>query len=161
MNDNSRNKQHLARFLPPNLLQKWSERNQTEERLARIWREAILDPDLKENLSPKSITKGILTVVSDVPVWISRARHMKGEILEQLRQHQEGKGLMGLHFRVQPSNFGSVPGSTVKTTRSKAKLSDKAIDVISQTAQDIKDEELRQAMERLGDPGNLGNSNKK
>lgn len=150
MGDKYRESRQLGRFLPKNLAEKWSERNQARSGLERLWQEAIEDQDLRTHLTPVSINQGVIIISSNVPAWIARARHMKQEILEQLRSHPEGRKLLGLRFRVNPSVPVTLPGLQNKVPIRKPHLSHAAARTISETAQAVKDDELREALERLG-----------
>jgi hypothetical protein len=116
------------------------------ERNQRLLREirSILPPPLDAHCMHAALDDGVLTLITDSPVWSSRLRFF-APALEQQLGPRNGR-ICACRVRVQPS-------AAAPTRVSRQKLSDQVVQHLIEAASGIEDDRLATALRRLASTG--------
>lgn len=90
---------------------------------------------------------GRLLLVIDNAHWATRLRYQQEQLTERLRRHPQFSDLRIIQFRVRPQQHGTAQQQSVAVTRHS--ISTHARQTLSQCAENIEDEQLRNALLRL------------
>lgn len=103
-----------------------------------------LAPAAREQLQLGSYDNGVLTLVLAEAAWATRLRYQEARLLDQLRQHSEFTGLQRIRLKVRPAS--SAPETAEEERRY---ISATASEHIRDSAENIQDPQLREALQRL------------
>lgn len=141
----SKHFQHACRFLRHN--EKTAGYIAAIERQTQLLGEvrAILPPPLDEHCLYAQLEAGVLTLLTDSPVWSSRLRFLTPEIEHRLAPRHGP--IAACRIRIQPH----APGSPAKTANKR--LSAKTVQHLMEVATGIEDVRLAAALRRLAEAG--------
>ena len=139
---------HACRFLAGN--DKIAAYLNMIERNAKLLRDVrrSLPAPLDEHCLYASLDAGILTLVTDSPVWSSRLRFFAPELERSLSS--DSSPIASCHIRVQPQAVSPSPPSGREPGH---KLSRRTVDHLIEAAAGIEDAELAAALRRLARVG--------
>lgn len=139
---------HACRFLAGN--DKIAAYLDTIERNAKLLRDIrhSLPVPLDEHCLYASLDAGILTLVTDSPVWSSRLRFFAPELERSLSSHSSP--VASCHIRIQPRAVSPSPPSGREPGY---KLSRRTANHLIEAAEGIEDAELAAALRRLARVG--------
>jgi len=106
--------------------------------------EKYLEPTQKLHVHVANYRQGCLVLQTANAAIATKLRFQIPQLLQSLRQDEQLPGLANIKIIVRPESKHSVP------TANPARLSQKASEVLKQTADIISDPKLRHALEKLG-----------
>lgn len=135
----------IYNYLSGQAFTRWSHERDSARKLECAWNDRV-DPPLSAHTRPASYRAGRLVVHADSSLWANRLRYQQKHTMQTLRQHPYFVDLAELRIRVAPLSQVKPADSN----RPQARLSEASTRVIKAMAQDIKDPDLKAALERLG-----------
>lgn len=110
---------------------------------------AILPPPLDEHCLHASLDAGVLTLLTDSPVWSSRLRFFTPELERHLTPRHGAIVTCRIRIRIRPDT--GVPSSTTSEKASTNRLSTKTARHLMDTAAGIQDTQIAAALRRLAE----------
>ncbi|WP_185268741.1 DUF721 domain-containing protein [Halopseudomonas xiamenensis] len=105
--------------------------------------ESVLEPAAREHCRAASYRDGLLRLLVSDSQWATRIRYQQKRLIRQLQAYTEFATLTKIHCKVQPPLVKKAPPVR------KMKRSNVAAESLSETAEQIRDPDLRSALERL------------
>ncbi|PRB84423.1 DUF721 domain-containing protein [Pseudomonas sp. MYb185] len=112
------------------------------ERL-QILLDSVLEPAAREHCRAASYRDGLLRLLVSDSQWATRIRYQQKRLIRQLQAYTEFATLTKIHCKVQPPLVKKAPPVR------KMKRSNVAAESLTETAEQIRDPNLRSALERL------------
>jgi len=112
------------------------------ERL-QVLLESVLEPAAREHCRAASYRDGLLRLLVSDSQWATRIRYQQKRLIRQLQAYTEFATLTKIHCKVQPPLVKKAPPVR------KMKRSNVAAESLTETAEQIRDPNLRSALERL------------
>ncbi|GMR21415.1 MAG: hypothetical protein BMS9Abin36_2015 [Gammaproteobacteria bacterium] len=138
----------ISNFLPDRLIKTIRQKAGTDALLGSCWQREVSAP-LNEHTRPIRFEQGVLVVETESSAWASRLRFEIPSWVAHLQRFPEFEGLHEIKVKVIPKNSPIKPStsSAIRETR----ISDSSASLIRKVAAGMEDDELRRALERLGD----------
>lgn len=105
--------------------------------------ESVLEPAAREHCRAASYRDGLLRLLVSDSQWATRIRYQQKRLIRQLQAYTEFATLTKIHCKVQPPLVKKAPPVR------KMQRSNVAAESLSETAEQIRDPDLRSALERL------------
>lgn len=118
-------------------------RARTVERL-QVLLDTLLEPAAREHCRVAAMREGVLRLVVSDSHWATRMRYQQKRLVRQLLAFNEFATLTKIHCKVQPVLIKKPP------TLLPMRRSPVAAEALRETAAQVKDPNLRAALERLG-----------
>jgi len=105
----------------------------------------VVDPALADHITVANLRAGTVVVCADSPAWLSKLRYQAPVILRQLQGLPGLEQVRKVQFKIQPA--AEAPPEVHPPRRAAA--SRVGAQVLASTANEMKDDELAQALQRL------------
>lgn len=106
--------------------------------------DSVIDQALKHYIKVANLENQCLTLIVENASIATRLRFIESELMSNLQAFPEFKSLQTLKYKVRPDNQAKEIKNTVNR-----KISDASAELIKQTAEHVKDENIKAALKHL------------